>query len=98
MRKPAGTGFCWPMISFTLLTALAVRVTGGVFLVTSVVTSGFDTVGTVVVAIGISLALKLLDYSKYGFRHKGWSGNHPRKLLCDLDATRDPEVALFPVS
>src|SRR5580693_7118737 len=67
MRKPAGTGFCWLIISFTLVTALAVRVTGGVFLVTS----GFVTAGMVVVAIGISLALKLFDYSKCGFRHKG---------------------------
>src|SRR5579863_4370793 len=53
------------MISFTLATALAVRETGGVFLVTS----GFVTFtsGTVVVAIRISLALKLLDYSRSRF-------------------------------
>src|ERR1700730_9914500 len=60
MRKPEGTGFCWPMISFTLATALAVRVTGAAFLVTS----GLVTSGTVVVAIRISLALKLFDYSR----------------------------------
>src|SRR5579863_7196019 len=63
MRNPAGTGFCWPMISRTLVTALAVRVTGAGFLATSglipLVTSG-----TVVVAIRISLALKFLDYSR----------------------------------
>src|SRR5712691_572 len=70
MRKPAGTGVCWPMISFTLVTALAVRVTGAAFLVTS---------GTVVVAIGISLALKLFDYSKCRFRHKCRSGNTGRE-------------------
>jgi hypothetical protein len=56
---------------------LAVRVTGGeAFLVTSLVTSG-----TVVVAIRISLALKLFDYSKCGFRHKSrcsnWLGETP---------------------
>jgi uncharacterized membrane protein len=38
--------------------ALAVRVMGATFLVTS---------GMVVVAIRISLALKLLDYSRTGF-------------------------------
>jgi hypothetical protein len=47
------------MISFTLVTALGVRVTGGVFFVTS---------GTVVVAIRISLALKLFDYSNMLFQ------------------------------
>src|SRR5579864_3559917 len=68
MRKPAGTGFCWPMISFTLATALLVRLTGGVFLVTS---------GMVVVAIRISLALKLFDYSRCRLRQKHHScGNH----------------------
>src|SRR5271169_6836685 len=61
MRRPAGTGFCWPMISFTLETALAVSETGGVFF-----TSGtlVFTSGTVVVAIPISLALKYLHYSR----------------------------------
>jgi hypothetical protein len=43
------------MISFTLATALAVRLIGA-FLAIS---------GTVVVAIRISLALKLFNYSKY---------------------------------
>src|SRR5580698_8870714 len=66
MRKPAGTGFCWLMISFTLATALGDRVTGAAFLVTS----GLVTAGIVVVAIGISLALKLFDYSKSRFHHK----------------------------
>jgi hypothetical protein len=46
------------MISFTLATALAVRLTGGAFLATS---------GTVVVAIRISLALKQFNYNKYRF-------------------------------
>src|SRR5580693_3623325 len=61
MRRPAGTGFCCPMISFTLETALAVSETGGVFFTswTLVFTSG-----TVVVAIRISLALKYLHYSR----------------------------------
>src|SRR5579871_4162511 len=53
MRRPAGTGFCWAIISFTLVTAFAVRLTGA-FLIS----------GTVVVAIRISLALKLFDYSR----------------------------------
>src|SRR5215831_4052992 len=57
MRKPAGTGFCCAMISFTLATALAVRLIGA-FLVTS---------GMVVVAIRISLALKLLGYYSRAF-------------------------------
>jgi hypothetical protein len=56
MRKPAGAGFCCPMISFTLETALAVSETGGVFLTSG--TSVF-TPGTVVVAIRISLGSKL---------------------------------------
>src|SRR5580658_7317013 len=61
MRRPAGTGFCCPMISFTLETALAVSETGGVFL-----TSGalVFTSGTVVVAIRISLRRKCLNYSR----------------------------------
>ena len=46
------------MISFTLETALAVRLIGAAFFVTS---------GTVVVAIRISLALKLFDYSRSHF-------------------------------
>src|SRR5437660_229288 len=54
MRNPAGTGFCWAMISLTLVTALAVSEIGA-FLVTS---------GTFVVAIRISLALKLFNYNK----------------------------------
>jgi hypothetical protein len=52
------------MISFTLATALGVRLTGGTFLLTS----GLETSGTVVVAIRISLALKFLDYNRSGFR------------------------------
>src|SRR5216684_7547385 len=67
MRKPAGTGFCCPMISFTLETALDVSETGGV-LFASGLTSGtvVFTSGTVVVAIRISLALKSLNYNRGG--------------------------------
>src|SRR5580704_7532630 len=56
IRRPAGTGFCCPIISLTLETALGVSVTGAAFL-----TSGMlgVTSGTVVVAISISLALEL---------------------------------------
>src|ERR1700733_968024 len=63
MRRPAGTGLCCPMISFTLETALDVSETGGVFFTSG--TFGF-TSGTlvVVVAIRISLALKYLHYSR----------------------------------
>src|SRR5580658_6958285 len=75
MRRPAGTGLCCPMISFTLETALAVSETGGVFF-----TSGtlVFTSGTVVVAIRISLALKYLDYTR------AWQavGTLIRKLTC----------------
>src|ERR1700757_91917 len=73
MRKPEGTGFCWPIISFTLATALGVRVTGAAFFVTS---------GTVVVAIRISLALKLFDYSKCLLRQK----HHRAESIYSLDA------------
>src|SRR5271169_6851527 len=64
MRRPAGTGFCCPMISFTFETALAVSETGGAFC-----TSGtlVFTSGTVVVAMRrISLALKYLNYNRGG--------------------------------
>src|SRR5215472_1811745 len=57
MRKPAGTGFCWAIISLTFETALAVRVIG----------AAFFTSGAVVVAIRISLALKLFHYSRADF-------------------------------
>jgi hypothetical protein len=56
------------------VTALAVSVTGAAFFVTS---------GTVVVAIDISLALKLSDYSKCRFRHNCPSGN---RWLCGRPA------------
>src|SRR5580693_1714968 len=60
MRRPAGTGFCCPIISFTLLTALEVSVTGAVFF-----TSGTLVVtGKVVVAIYLSSALELLHYNR----------------------------------
>src|SRR6266851_9746895 len=67
MRRPAGTGFCCPMISFTLETALGVSETGGVFFASGL-TSGtvVFTSGTVVVAIRISLALKSLNYNRGG--------------------------------
>src|SRR5580704_13633426 len=61
MRRPAGTGFCCPMISFTLETALDVSETGGVFFTSWMLVF---TSGTVVVAIRISLALKYLNYSR----------------------------------
>src|ERR1700686_1678517 len=73
MRKPEGTGVCWPIISFTLATALGVRVTGAAFFVTS---------GMVVVAIRISLALKLFDYSKCCLRQKDYTA----ESVCWLDA------------
>src|SRR5579864_4766540 len=49
-RKPAGTGFCWAMISLTLATAFGVRVSG-VFLVVS---CGLIS-GVTVVAMNVSL-------------------------------------------
>src|SRR6266576_3434290 len=55
-RKPAGVGFCCPIISLTLATAFAVRLIGAVF------TSGVFTSGVVVVAIRISLKLLSRDY------------------------------------
>src|SRR5580704_806929 len=60
-RRPAGTGFCCAIISFTLAIALGVRLTGGVLGVTS-----GTVVGTVVVAIGISLKLRQIYYNKAG--------------------------------
>src|SRR6185295_10621366 len=47
-RRPAGTGFCCAMVSFTLAMALAVRLMGAFF-----VSAGFTS--GVVVAMGISL-------------------------------------------
>src|SRR5271165_4388378 len=58
-RRPAGTGFCCPIISLTLAIAFGVKLTGGFFGVTS-----GTAVGTVVVAMGISLNLLLADYNK----------------------------------
>src|SRR5215471_8485725 len=84
MRKPAGTGFCWAMISFTLATALAVRLMGATFL----------TSGTVVVAIRISLALKLFDYSKCIRRYSGIAPDS-NELLTIFDAKFTEEVAQF---
>src|SRR4029077_983306 len=43
-RSPAGTGFCWVMISLTLATAFAVKVMGAVFALVSGCTSGMDVV------------------------------------------------------
>src|ERR1700687_5410885 len=73
MRKPEGTGFCWPIISFTLATAFGVKLTGAAFFVTS---------GTVVVAIRISLALKLFDYTRCRSRQK----YRPAESIYCLDA------------
>src|SRR2546429_9171159 len=91
MRRPAGTGVCCPMISFTLETALGVSETGGVFF-----TSGFAcgllvfTSGTVVVAIRISLALKYLDYNRA--THRGDRANcrlcHKSPYQLDADELR----------
>src|SRR5438270_12349597 len=87
MRKPAGTGVCWPMISFTFFTALTVRVTGGAFLVTS---------GTVEVAICISLALKLFNYSKCCFPNILLIPDTIGETVILLDAVGPVNVALFP--
>src|SRR5205823_14302767 len=51
-RSPAGTGVCWPIISFTFATALGVSIIGA-FLVVS---WGF-TSGMMVVAIQFSLKI-----------------------------------------
>src|ERR1700674_2707592 len=58
-RRPVGTGFCCAIISLTFATAFGVKLTGGVLGVTS-----GTVVGTVVVAIGISLKLLLLIIAK----------------------------------
>src|ERR1700722_18144215 len=65
MRRPAGTGVCCPIMSFTLAMALAVRFTGAFF----GATSGLVTSGMVVVAILVSLAWKSSQthYSKCFF-------------------------------
>src|SRR5215469_6548092 len=67
MRKPAGAGFCWAIISLTFETALAVRVIG----------AAFFTSGAVVVAIRISLALKLFHYSRADFAQFRSDWVHP---------------------
>src|SRR5580704_222843 len=72
MRSPAGTGLCCPMISLTLEMALAVSETGGAFFTSGMVVF---TLGTVVVAIGISLTLKYLNYSR-GWQAGGRSNQH----------------------
>src|SRR5260370_19799185 len=87
MGKAAGTGFCCPMISFTLETALDVSETGGVFFASGL-TSGtvVFTSGTVVVAIRISLALKSLNYSRGG-KPAGRQNRAPvHRTLITLDA------------
>src|SRR6202161_2394018 len=63
MRRPAGTGFCCPMISLTLDTALGVGGTGAAFLTSGTLVL---TPGTVVVAIYISLAVRFLNYTRGG--------------------------------
>src|SRR5271168_161867 len=93
MRRPAGTGLCCPMISFTLETALAVSETGGVFFTsgTLVFTSGTD-----VVAIRISLALKYLHYSRGQQAIGGGSQIAARLTTCPrgLDAPPLPDDSL----
>src|SRR5580704_17602128 len=63
IRRPAGTGFCCPIISLTLETALGVSVTGAAFLTSRmlVVTSG-----TVIGAIYYFLALEIKKYNRRG--------------------------------
>src|ERR1700722_1365458 len=92
MRKPEGTGVCWPIISFTLATAFVVRVTGAAFLVTSLVISG-----TVVVAIRISLALKLFDYNRcrYPRRNLGFFGETAFITLLAVRCGVTPEGRIF---
>src|SRR5580693_8016605 len=70
-RRPAGTGLCCAIISFTFATAFEVKLTGGFLGVTS-----GTVVGTVVVAIGISLNCYPLIITKPGFqaRQKPRSG------------------------
>src|SRR5438309_5500565 len=60
-RRPAGTGFCCAMISFTFAVAFGVRVMGAVFL-----TSGVPVVGVVVVAM-ISPCNNFSDYNRASF-------------------------------
>src|ERR1700675_4358895 len=69
-RRPAGTGFCCVIISFTLAIALLVKLTGGVLGVTS-----GTVVGAVVVAIGMSLNYYLFIITKPGF------GSRQKSLL-----------------
>src|SRR6266481_1940813 len=52
-RRPAGTGFCCDMISLTFATAFEVRVMGAFF------TSGVGVTGVVVVAIHLSLSVRI---------------------------------------
>src|SRR5512146_1022219 len=69
MRRPAGTGFCCAMISFTLATAFALRVTGLDFL----------TSGVVVVVVDIRISSGTLygyDFSigsQAAVMTKGWA-------------------------
>src|SRR5208337_4175330 len=63
-RSPAGTGSCCAMISFTLATAVGVRVMGVGFGVDS---AGF-TSGVVVVAMGISFTKQII--AKLAFSQK----------------------------
>src|SRR3984957_19210647 len=88
MRSPAGTGVCCPIISFTLVTALAVNETGGVFFTSGSATLVF-TSGTVVVAIRISLALKYLNYNRAGQgRQMQVESSRPHFVLLYIPALR----------
>src|SRR5581483_7742245 len=60
-RSPAGTGFCWAIISFTLAIAVGVKVIGGFLVVSCGLTSGV----VVVVAIGSPLPA---HYNRRDFR------------------------------
>src|SRR5216683_5959528 len=66
-RNPAGTGFCCPMISLTLATAVGVSVTGA-FLVSWGLISGV----AVVVAISSPLRVFLSHYNRRYFMRRGF--------------------------
>src|SRR5271163_4384475 len=58
-RKPVGTGFCCAMISFTLVTALAVRVIGAALVFTSgIFTSGVEVAKVVAMANLLNVKLQ----------------------------------------
>src|SRR5689334_916050 len=76
-RSPAGTGFCCPMISLTLATAVGVRLMGGFFAVSSGIVSCGRT-GVVVVAMSL-LGKIYRHYNRRSFHHTGFKfpATHP---------------------